>query len=76
LTHFIAVLFTDTDLWRHPIRIADSTPVPCAMSRETALRSDLDTWAGYGYCASHSGCSGGCGCTWSPPCTACPSRSR
>src|SRR5258707_14591102 len=24
------------------------------MSRETALRSDLDTWAGYGYCASHS----------------------
>jgi len=24
------------------------------MSRVTALRSDLDTWAGYGYCASHS----------------------
>jgi hypothetical protein len=54
LTHFIAVLVTDTDLWQHPIRIADSTPVPCGMSRETALRSDLDTWAGYGYCASHS----------------------
>ncbi|MGX6605135.1 IS982 family transposase [Micromonosporaceae bacterium Da 78-11] len=54
LTHFIAVLVTDTDLWRHPIRIADSTPVPCGMSRETALRSDLDAWAGYGYCASHS----------------------
>src|SRR4051812_43249053 len=42
LTHFIAVLVTDTDLWQHPIRIADSTPVPCGMSRETALRSDLD----------------------------------
>ena len=54
LAHFIAVLAGDTDLWRHPIRIADSTPVPCGMSRETALRSDLDDWAGYGYCASHS----------------------
>ena len=54
LTHVIALLVTDTDLWQHPIRIADSTPVPCGMSRETARRSDLDTWAGYGYCASHS----------------------
>ena len=54
MTYFIAVLVTDTDLWRHPIRIADSTPVPCGMSRETALRSDLAGWAGYGYCASHS----------------------
>src|SRR3954470_21230511 len=54
LAHFIAVLAADTDLWRHPIRIADSTPVPCGMSRETALRSDLAGWAGYGYCASHS----------------------
>ena len=54
LAHFIAVLVTDTDLWRHPIRVADSTPVPCGMSRETALRSDLASWAGYGYCASHS----------------------
>jgi hypothetical protein len=54
LAHFIAVLGADTDLWRHPIRIADSTPVPCGMSRETALRSELAGWAGYGYCASHS----------------------
>jgi hypothetical protein len=54
LTYFIAVLAVDTDLWRHPVRIADSTPVPCGTSRETALRSDLAGWAGYGYCASHS----------------------
>jgi hypothetical protein len=54
LAHFIAVLVTDTDLWQHPIRIADSTPVPCGMSRETALRSDLAGWAGYGYGAAHS----------------------
>ena len=37
-----------------PVRIADSTPVPCGMSRETVQRSDLAGWAGYGYCASHS----------------------
>lgn len=54
MTHLIAVLAADTDLWRHPIRIADSTPVPCGMSRETVQRSELAGWAGYGYCASHS----------------------
>ena len=48
------MLATDTDLWRHPIRIADSTPVPCGTSRETVQRSELAGWAGYGYCASHS----------------------
>ncbi|MFI6784453.1 IS982 family transposase [Micromonospora sp. NPDC050276] len=54
LAHVAAVLATDTDRWQHPIRIADSTPVPCGTSRETDLRSDLAGWAGYGYCASHS----------------------
>jgi hypothetical protein len=54
ISHLIAVLATDTDLWRHPIRIADSTPVQCGSSRETVKRSDLAGWAGYGYCASHS----------------------
>lgn len=37
------------DLW-----IADATPVPCGMSRETVTRSDLAGHAGYGYCAAHS----------------------
>src|SRR3989440_8862963 len=54
MTHLIPVLATDTDLWRHPIRIADSTPVQCGASRTTAQNSDLAGWAGYGYCASHS----------------------
>jgi Transposase DDE domain len=54
LAHCIAVLAADTDLWQHPIRIADSTPVQCGTSRETVKRSDLAGWAGYGYCASHS----------------------
>jgi hypothetical protein len=64
ITHLIAVLAADTDLWQHPIRVADSTPVPCGTSRETVKRSALAGWAGYGYCASHSVDSGACGCIW------------
>jgi hypothetical protein len=45
------------------LRLIDSTPVPCGMSRETAKRSDLAGEAGYGYCASHSRYFWGCGCT-------------
>jgi hypothetical protein len=54
MTHLIAVLAADTDLWRHPVRVADSTPVQCGTSRTTAQNSELAGWAGYGYCASHS----------------------
>jgi hypothetical protein len=54
MTHIITILVAATDLWQHPVRIADSTPVPCGTSRETAKRSALAGWAGYGYCASHS----------------------
>ena len=77
LTHVIAVLACDTDLWQqHPIRIADSTPVPCGMSRETARRSDLTAGPATATALRIRGCSGGCVCTWSPPCTVCPWRSR
>ena len=34
--------------------LCDSTPVPCAASRETVKRSALADAAGYGYCAAHS----------------------
>ena len=54
ITHLIRVLVCDTDLWQHPIRVADSTPVECGRSRETVKRSALAGWASYGYCASHS----------------------
>ncbi|GAA4476563.1 IS982 family transposase [Phytohabitans houttuyneae] len=54
LAHLIALLAADTDLWHHPIRLADSTPVQCGTSRTTTQNSDLAGWAGYGYCASHS----------------------
>ena len=40
--------------WFDDVWLADSTPVECGRSRETAKRSDLAGWANYGYCASHS----------------------
>jgi hypothetical protein len=36
------------------LRLLDSTPVPCAQSRETVKRSEFAGHAGYGYCRSHS----------------------
>jgi hypothetical protein len=40
--------------WCDGVRLLDSTPVPCAASRETVKRSEFAGYAGYGYCASHS----------------------
>jgi len=50
----IVELARDVDSWHDLLRLVDSTPVPCAASRETVKRSDLAGHAGYGYCASHS----------------------
>src|SRR5216684_5844411 len=50
----IRLLARSSDFWLDDCWIADSTPVPCGMSRPTVQRSDLAGWAGYGYCASHS----------------------
>jgi len=52
--YFIRALATDTDLWTDDVWIADSTPIECGRSRQTAQRSELAGWAGYGYCRSHS----------------------
>jgi hypothetical protein len=40
--------------WSDDLWLVDSTPLPCAASRETVRRSALSGYAGYGYCASHS----------------------
>lgn len=50
----IRMLAKDTDFWHDTVWIADSTPVPCGMSRPAVRRSQLAGWANYGYCASHS----------------------
>jgi hypothetical protein len=54
IKRIIRMLGQDTDFWGDTVWIADSTPVPCGMSRPAALRSEAAGWAGYGYCASHS----------------------
>ena len=54
LAAVITELARDTASWHDLLRLADSTPLPCAASRETVNRSDLAGHAGYGYCASHS----------------------
>jgi Transposase DDE domain len=50
----IGTLARDTSMRTDDVRAVDSTPVERGRSRETARRSDLAGWAGYGYCASHS----------------------
>lgn len=47
-------LARDVPSWHELLRLIDTTPVPCAASKETVKRSDLAGLAGYGYCASHS----------------------
>jgi hypothetical protein len=42
-----------TPSWGAQLRLVDSTPVPCAASRQTVKRSALAGVAGYGYCTSH-----------------------
>jgi len=54
LAAVITELARDTASWHDVLRLVDSTPLPCAASRQTVKRSDLAGHAGYGYCASHS----------------------
>ena len=50
----IRLLAIETESWFDDTWLVDSTPVESGRSRETAKRSDLVGYAGYGYCASHS----------------------
>jgi hypothetical protein len=54
MQHLIAALSGDCASFHDDVWLVDSTPIECGRSRETAKRSDLVGWAGYGYCASHS----------------------
>jgi hypothetical protein len=54
LTWLIRQLAVDTSIWADDVWVVDSTPIECARSRETVLRSELAGWAEYGYCASHT----------------------
>jgi hypothetical protein len=76
----IGALARDTTPWTDDVWLADSTPVECGRSRETAKRSELAGFAEYGYCASHSRYFWGLRlhllCTLDAPCTGCRSGSR
>jgi hypothetical protein len=50
----ITELARDTPSIHDRLRLLDSTPLPCAASRETVKRSARAGHAGYGYCPSHS----------------------
>nr|WP_250213765.1 hypothetical protein [Acrocarpospora catenulata] len=43
--HMIRVLGRDSSLWSDDVWVADSTPVECGRSRQTASRSALAGWA-------------------------------
>ena len=50
----MAVFAAQSPGFSDELLLVDSTPVPCAASRETVKRSQLGEAAGYGYCAAHS----------------------
>ncbi|MGH3003300.1 MAG: IS982 family transposase [Gaiellaceae bacterium] len=50
----VNVLARSSPSFCDPLRLLDSTAVPCGQSRETVKRSELAGHAAYGYCASHS----------------------
>ena len=54
LLHTISALAQLSPSFCDRLRLLDSTPVPCAASRETVRRSALAGLGGYGYCRSHS----------------------
>ncbi|MFD6113118.1 IS982 family transposase [Streptomyces yangpuensis] len=54
ISRAIEALARQVPTWNDDLRLIDSTPLPCAASRETVKRSDLAGHCGYGYCRSHS----------------------
>lgn len=54
IARVLAVVARSSPSWCDTLRLLDSTPVPCAASRQTVRRSDFAGRATYGYCRSHS----------------------
>jgi hypothetical protein len=50
----IGVFAADSPGFSDDVVLLDSTPVECGRSVETARRSELADFCGYGYCKSHS----------------------
>lgn len=54
ISHVIEALARQVPTWHDSLGLIDSTPLPCAASRETVKRSALAGHAGYGYSRGHS----------------------
>jgi hypothetical protein len=54
IARLLGVVARNSPSWCDNLRLLDSTPLPCAASRETVRRSDFAGYATYGYCRSHS----------------------
>ncbi|MDE0133961.1 MAG: IS982 family transposase [Acidimicrobiaceae bacterium] len=54
IARVIAALARECVWWHDDVWLADSAPIGCGTSRETAKRSGLADWAEYGWRASHS----------------------
>lgn len=54
IARVLGVVARSSPSWCDNLRLLDSTPVPCATSRETVKRSQFAGYASYGYCRSHS----------------------
>lgn len=50
----IGLVASDSNALSDDVWLVDSTPIPCASSRQTTRRSDLAGYASYGWSASHS----------------------
>ena len=54
LEWLLGIFASQSPGFQDDLLLVDSTPVPCAQSRETVRRSALGDAADYGWCASHS----------------------
>ena len=76
LRHAIRAVATDTSLWTDDVWIVDSTPVECAAPGRLPSARRWPGGPNTATAPATHAISGGYGCTWSAPCTACRSPSR
>jgi hypothetical protein len=76
LRQVIGVLAADTSWWTDEVWVADSTQVECGRSKEWSSVRPWPAGPPTATAPATRATSGGCGCTWSAPCTACRSASR
>ena len=72
IRHCVRVLAASSTAWTDDIWVVDSLQSNAAAPRDTVRRSDWPDVPNTGTAPLIHAGSGGCGCTWSVPCTAFP----